>query len=283
MNVVCHFEAGSRRSRAIARAMFEGATACGEMAVLDRTWSFHPNADVAVAYGWGHPDLFEAYRAAGKAFVYVDLGWWNRKPEGAPLEGYHKVVVNAREPNAYFRGEFPGDRLNRLLKAGAMFPVKQWRQDGRHILLAGMSAKSAGTRGFAPYEWELATLARIKVLTGRPVVYRPKPSWADAQPLPGATFSPASQSIEEALAGAWAAVTLHSNVAIDALIAGIPIHASEGVAVDLSTPIEKLETPSMPDGRENLLADIAYCQWSTGEMASGRCWEHLKEFTPLCG
>ncbi len=81
--------------------------------------------------------------------------------------------------------------------------------------------------------------------------------------------------MEAALADCWAVVTLHSNVAVDALMAGIPVNVAEGVAAEFSTPLAQIETPRMPEGREQLFADIAYCQWTPAEMASGACWSHL--------
>jgi hypothetical protein len=78
-------------------------------------------------------------------------------------------------------------------------------------------------------------------------------------------------------------VTLHSNVAVDALLAGIPVNVAEGVARDFSTPLVHIETPRRPDDREQLMADIAYCQWLPAEMASGAAWRHLLEHTPICG
>lgn len=277
MRVAVYFDPPSRRSRGIASYMAAGIERVGDSVYQTGRWKFDPDADVAVAYGWGHPELFEAYRAAGKHFVYVDLGWWDRKPEGMVMEGYHKVCVDAREPTAYFRRNSPPDRFARF-----KFPVKQWRMSGDHILLAGMSEKSAGTRGFKPYEWELAALAEIRRATDRRVLYRPKPSWIHAMPIASCDWSPPTDDIQTALAGAWAVVTLHSNVAVDALLAGIPVHVIEGVASGFSTPINMIEVPSTPDGREQLLADIAYCQFNTCEMRSGECWRYLKERTPLC-
>lgn len=277
MKVAVYFERASRRSREIARSIGLGVELCGDSVIFQQHWTHRTDCDVAVAYGWGHPDLFQQYRAAGKHFVYIDLGWWLRKPEGMPLEGFHKIVVDGREPTSYFRGGFPSDRFERFgLK------IKPWRVAGDHILLAGMSAKSAGTRGYGPQEWERWVIDEIRRYSDREIWYRPKPSWADATPIPGTRFSPATESVEVALAEAWVAVTLHSNVAVDALIAGVPFVAIEGVCENLSTPLYQIEDPRCPDGREELLADIAYCQFNTEELRDGSCWRHLKARTPLC-
>lgn len=81
MIVACHFDHRSSRSENVARSMAHGVQACGDQAQLIYGFTPHPNADVGIAYGWAHPKTFQAYKNAGKHFVYVDLGWWDRKPE----------------------------------------------------------------------------------------------------------------------------------------------------------------------------------------------------------
>lgn len=283
MKVAIHFEPGSSRSKMLARAMSYGVEEAGDHGRLISGFDIQEPlwGDVVVAYGWRWPELFWAYRFSGRHFVYLDLGWWERKPPGAINEGFHKVVVDGREPNDYFRRCSSPDRFSRF-----GLTVAPWRQDGAHVLLAGMSAKSAGTRGYGPQQWELAMVQNLREITAREIVYRPKPSWLEAKPIPGTAFSPPQVPIERALANAWAVVTLHSNVAVDALLAGIPIHCQEGVALPFSTHLDMIDRPFSPttpiSARENLMADIAYCQWSVPELADGTCWRHLKKETPLC-
>lgn len=277
MRVACHFDPQSRRSTHLAQAMARGARAAGLEAAAVVGFDA-PCADVGVAYGWGRPALFDAYRAQGGHFAYLDLGWWSRKPKNDVLGGFHKIAIDAREPTAYFRGNFATDRFSRHGLTAA-----PWRRSGSHILLAGMSAKSAKTRGYGPQEWEMVTIEAIRAVTDRPIVYRPKPSWADAKPIPGTIFSYPDICIEAALSDCWTVVTLHSNVAVDALLAGVPVNVQEGVAAEFSTPLVRIEDPLRPDGREQLLADIAYSQWLPAEMASGEAWRHLLEHSPLCG
>lgn len=276
MRVACHRDPNSRRSTHIADCMAAGVRAAGYKASIvdgfDRV-----AGEIAIAYGWARPDLFERYRAQGGHYAYVDLGWWDRKPAPSLLDGYHKVVVDGREPGPYFRGNYATDRFARLGLTAA-----PWRASGSHVLLAGLSAKNAATRGLAPREWELNTIEILRRVTQRPLVYRPKPSWAGASPIPGTIYSPPEQPLKAVLKDAHVIVTLASNVAVDALLAGIPVNAAEGVASEFSTPLVEIEAPRRPDGREQLLADIAYQQWSTAEMRSGACFRHLMERTPIC-
>lgn len=257
--------------------MAAGAVASGDEAEIIEGFASGVRGDAVAAYGWRHPELFEAYRAAGKGYAYIDLGWWGRKPAAQVLDGFHKVSVNGRDPGPYFRR---GSTAERFAVHGQH--IAPWRRTGRHVLLAGMSAKSAKTRGFEPQEWERGIIAQIKAVTDRPILYRPKPSWLDATPIPGTLFSMPTTPIARALQFAHAVVTLHSNVAVDALIAGVPVVCFQGVTRELSGEIGQLENPPTPDGRHELMADIAWCQFNGQEMRDGTCWRHLKAETPIC-
>lgn len=280
MMLALHHDPQTKRSAHLAAAMFKGASRLGINARIISGFE-QVCGDVGIAYGWAHPRLFDTYLQRGGHFVYIDLGWWKRKPPNDVLNGYHKVVVDGREPGPYFRR---GSKSDRFAQIGQK--IGQWRTDGNHILVAGMSEKSARTRGFEPQAWEKATIGALKkIYPNRPVVYRPKPSWNGASPIIGAGWSPPTTSVGEALRGAWAAVCCHSNVSVDALCAGIPMHVEDGVARAFSLDIHDLGhfEPWAWEGREQLMADIAYCQFTPMEMAEGVCLRHLLDHTPLGG
>jgi len=252
--------------------MAKGAEWLGHQSEL-AGWDEEPAADIAIGYGWAFPDVLMRY----PQFVHVDLGWWGRKPLGDPTGGFHKVAVNARDPSAYFRSGMPRDRFSHF-----MLSVKPWRTEGTHVLLAGTSAKSAATRGMTAFEWELKAQAQIRRFTNRPITFRPKPSFAGARPLDGCLYSPPHQSLDDALKDCWAIVTLHSNVAVDGLVAGIPAFGGEGIAQAVSSgDLGELEMPRFPQDRIEILSDLAYSQFTPDEMASGACLKHLFEHTPL--
>lgn len=259
----------------IAAALLNGFAAIGETARLFNAGERGVLAPVAVFYGFD-PDLrrvFAEYRRAGCTVVTVDLGFWARK-EGGARAGYHKVSVNGRHPTAYFQTrKHDASRIEALGVA-----VRPWRQGGKTILVAGMSAKSAGVEGFTPEQWERQAIAVLKRHTDRPIVYRPKPSWRDAMPIEGARFEPHLDGLEGLLGDCHAVVTHHSNVGVDALAAGVPVFSVEGVATRLGlADLALIDKPRRDDGREQFMADLAWCQWTPREMASGTCWRHLKD------
>lgn len=255
--------------------MAEGVRRSGAEADLrpSTSYSGQPHHDVAIFYGLasGLDRVFADYRT-GRRAVYVDLGYWNRRKR-TRWDGYHKVAVNSRHPTDYFQRRRHGPE--RFLQHGV--EIKPWREDGRHILVAGMSAKAAYAEGLLPHQWERETIARLRQITRRPIVYRPKPNWGDAKPIIGSTFDKDS-TLEQALADCHAVVAHHSNVAVDALIAGVPCVCPGGVASLLSAHrLEDVENPPTPDGREQWAADLAWTQWTVDEMRLGKAFQYLLE------
>lgn len=234
-------------------------------------------ADVAVFYGLqgNTPALFDLYsKTPGHAAMYIDLGYWGRR-EGGRFTGYHKIAINDRHPTRYLMDlPMPPDRFSRF---GVQ--IEPWAAKGPTILLAGMGDKGAIAEGYAPEEFERWAIAEIRKYTDRPIVYRPKPSWKDAKPIPGVGWSPRTVPIETELRQAWAVVTHHSNVGVDAAIAGVPVFTVAGVAKYLSMPsLAAIDSVyASPFDRHQWAANLAYTQWSIDEMRAGLPWKHALE------
>jgi hypothetical protein len=272
MRVVCLRNEDGGRSRHIAEALAEGFRRHGYQVAT--TYAYGAvQGDLVAAYGWRNAPVFQAYKAAGAHFLYVDLGYWNRKPSNGPRDGHHKVSLDDWCPTACMRRGCPDDRFRAL-----NIEVRNTRP-GRNVLIAGMSAKSAAHHGYAPDQWEKAAIAELQRATPRPLVYRPKPSWQGAVPLPGAGYSVGNVPLADLLAGAHMLVTHHSNAAVDAIVAGVPVYCEKGVGSLLSTAsLSDVEAPrrSSDAERRALLADISYCQWTPAEMRSGICWDYMR-------
>lgn len=265
----------NRRSRMIAEAMRRGINALGDRARLFDTSGYRsPDADIAVFYGFDTTlrRIFRDYRALGRPVVCIDLGYWGRR-DGGIWDGYHKVAVNDRHPTAYFQKvRHSGDRVSRH-----GISISQWTS-GRHVVIAGMSAKAAEAAGFAPEEWERQAIAAVKAHTDRPIVYRPKPSWPDAKPLPDSTFEHGQMCLDRLLQDCHAVVTHHSNVGVDGLLAGVPVFCVEGAALPLACEdISKIEQPRKDGDRRQWAQDLAYTQFKPDEMHAGVAWRHLKD------
>lgn len=249
------------KTKTVAKAMAAGIARYGDTASVLRCETAAPGFDCAVMYGW----INRAHLRRFPQFVYADLGFWCR-------DSHYRLSVNGWSPEAYVRAGLPPYRL-------AAFGVRvlPWHRTGREILIMGATAKSAPEHGYAYMQWE-AEAATAALAFGRPVVYRPKPTDPNKQRLPvkGVGYD-ADRPVDEALRAAWCVVTHHSNAAIDALIAGVPVHCALGAAAAFSVPMTQIGDPPLLDGREQFLADVAWLNWSVPEMHNGAAWAHLRE------
>jgi hypothetical protein len=265
------------RSQVVCEAMSKGLTEHGVGHVVKYESAYEEvEAEVAIFYGLEGRlgRIFREYTRAAKA-VYIDLGYWKRKESNDRFGGYHKIVVNDRHPTEYFQKRtHPGDRAESV-----GVKIEPWRDyTSGHILIAGMGDKGARAEGFEVEEFERKVWKRLSEFTDRRIVYRPKPSYRRARPIQGLAYSPRTIDISVALQNCFAVVTHHSNVAVDAICRGIPAFSWKGVAVKMSQQeLAYIECPSMPDGREQWVNDLAYCQWNVEEMKKGLAWNYLVE------
>jgi hypothetical protein len=244
-----------------------------------------PFSDVLLFYGFGGSrssvasKAFEDYRRAGLKAIYVDLGYFNDRVRDGRY-GFHRFSINDRHPTAYFQNiKHKGDRFKVHGRS-----VEPWRPSGQNILLCGMSQKCAEFEGYAFEQWERAAIAKIRAVTDRPIVYRPKPRRRrDPQypPIEGVGYSdPLTRKMGHELSNAWAVVSHHSNAGIDALLYGVPSFSDEGVASALGlSDLSLIEQPRIPsdDERRQFAADVAYCQFNRPEMRDGTAWRHFKD------
>ncbi len=273
-NVSVYYAPGNKRSKTLAEAAYKGLRRIGETAVLrDSTKYTGVVSSYAVFYGlsMGLNRIFEDYKKYATA-VYIDLGYWHRRL-GGRFNGYHKVIVNSRHPTAYFQNNKHSPERFKALG----LKIKPWREKGNRILLAGMSAKAALAEGLIQFQWEKKALESITHVSTKPVTYRPKPNCLQSRPLVGAGYDKRTP-LPLALAGCHALVTRQSNTAVDALLEGIPVFCEKGVASVMGeSDLSLIDTPYFPEDRQRWAEDIAWCQFTTAEIAEGVPWRHLKD------
>lgn len=236
--------------------------------------------DVACLVGVKSRTLYEHHHRAGIHVLYFDKGYSRHKSARA-VGGweYWRVSVDAHHPTAMLGSlAMPDDRWRRL-----GLEAKPWRRRKHgHVLIAGSSAKYHDFYGLKhPTSWTRKLVGEIREHTDREIVYRPKPSWRDAEPVRGTRFSKLPETIDDVLAECNVMVTHGSNACFEAMIAGVPsVILGDAVARPISsTEIAEIETPRMADDAERmrLLANLAYFQWTLPEMASGECWDFIRE------
>ena len=124
-----------------------------------------------------------------------------------------------------------------------------------------------------PETWVQQTIARLKLLTDRPIEVRMKPRRGDRV---------THNSIEAALADdVHCLITYNSIAATEAIFAGKPAIALGPNAASVICPtdlskVESLITPSKDDV-EAFARHLSYCQFSYGELQNGTAWRILNE------
>ncbi len=209
-----------------------------------------------VLYGSGAPDRREAIEQHKGNWIAFDLGYWDR-------HGSFRVSVNAEHPTPELMRDY-GERP-------CPFTLREDSDPNGHILLIGMGRKSRIWHH--GYEQEMLRRAR-DAYPGKRIVYRPKPN----NEAPPGIDCPHSRGgpIEQDLLGASLVVCNHSNVAIDACIAGVPVVCDGGAAQALyGNDISNPRTVSR-EQRMQFLQRLTWWQWSSSQIRHGEFWPWLE-------
>lgn len=183
-------------------------------------------------------------RAQGVPYIFFDRAYFGGGPGTDRLRAtfghYQKNWIDQR----------PADRFQ---KTGV--ELKPWREDGKHILLVPPGDAIAKLFDFGPLFTQMPQrLARF----GREVVVSVK---GDARPL------------ADRLRDCWCVVTWTSNVAVEAICAGIPAFVSNySAAAPVAGMLDQIEylmkEPPMPR-REEWAWSLAYGEFSLSEISNG--------------
>jgi hypothetical protein len=222
-------------------------------------------ADLLMVYGVGEPTRrawFYDHVAKGRHAIGWDLGYWGRDWNGV---GNMRVTIDADHPQKWIR-DMPSDRFDDQGMA-----LRDDHDPDGHIVLVGLGRKQVRAMKGGHLGWERSMLAKIRqVYPDRTIVFRPKKD--PMAMLPGCLVA-GTGPIDNLLRGASLVVCHHSNVAVDACLAGVPVFCEDGAAAALYAG--NLSTPTNPTPAERLafLRNLAWWQWSRHEAA--QAWAFL--------
>lgn len=180
-----------------------------------------------------------------RPFWHVDNGFI--RPARGTQNGYYRLTYRSLSP-ILLNDPPPMRHYLRDIE------LKPWRRGGKHILLAMPGPDFGRALGLDMRRWMATAPYKLREITKRPIIVRYK---RDPRPL------------AEQLRGAWAVVTHSSNVAVDAVLAGIPVFvAPTSPAAPVGRTDLDLENPITPD-REQWLASLMAQQFTLDEMRFG--------------
>lgn len=222
------------------------------------TSSFKGRSSVLVVYGVGS-EINNAARnaqiARGGRVVMFDLGYFGPKKTG----GYFKVSIDVDHPHKYM--DLTPNDPRRWKEVG--IALREDAGDGP-IVLVGMGSKAK--RYLNQYDWESRKASELRArFPGREIFHRVKPG---RRGIANGRRSAANEApIDEVLKGASLVVCRHSNVGIDAVIAGVPFECEDGAAKWL------VGKPYTRENRLDFLRRCAHWQWKATE--SREAWKFL--------
>jgi len=159
-----------------------------------------------------------------------------------------------------------------------------WRDQGHHVLVCLQRDGGWSMKGTDMSVWTDQTIQRLRELTTRPIVIRPHPKHqmdlSALTNLPGVTQSTSGCSLQQDLAGAWAAVFCNSSSSVAAALAGVPVFADDDDCVAWSVAnhdLGTIENPAMPD-RTQWLNDLCAAHWTDQESRSGLIYQRFQQY-----
>lgn len=212
-----------------------------------------------VLFGVGAPDRAIARRRQvkdGRLCLMFDMGYFGREK----LTGHLRASLNDDHPQAWL------DKTPQVPDRWAAHRI-ELREDADPdgpIILVGLGRKS---RTYLRAEsWEREKLKELRHrFPGRRVIFRPKPGHVE---IDVNCEYERKMTIEQLLCGASLVVCRHSNVAVDAVIAGVPFEAVDGAAMWL------IDKPYTRDNRLDFLRRLSFWQWKTSE--AFEAWKFFK-------
>jgi hypothetical protein len=187
---------------------------------------------------------------SGRPFLQVDNGYYEAG-RGFPV-GYYRLCCNGM--SARFIQDAPPSRLR--------VKMRPWRTEGRHVILAIPGLGFGRAVGLNMHEWLMTCQLDLRKATDRTIIVRPKRS---------------GRTLAQDFENCWALRTHSSNVAVDAVLYGIPVFveptspAAPVGCLDLS----KIEEPFMPD-REAWVNSLMAQQFTVDELADGTARDFVR-------
>jgi len=218
-----------------------------------RTCLGEPPDDGEMFVTWGQ--LWNALKTIPKAlkqgrpFLHIDNGYID--PARGLATGYYRITYNSPSPIMW-----PDAPKARLVKSMA-----PWRENGRGIVIGLPSGFFGRAWGIDSQVWQASCVKELRRYTERPAFTRLKKS-----PVP----------LARDLQHAWALYTHSSNVAVDAVLAGIPVFCQPTcpAAPVGNLDIAQIERPAMPD-RQAWFNSLIAQQYTVDEMRSGLARDHV--------
>lgn len=209
---------------------------------------------------WTALEIIPEAIKVGRGFWHLDNGYWN--PARGGVRGYYRMTYRSMTPV-----------LLNMDKSKLRVPtatLQQWRKNGRHVLLAMPGVHFGMALGIDVRSWCDKIVDEVRSICkeiDRPLVIRNRDEKV--------------RNLRDDLSNAWAVVTHSSNVAVDAVISGIPVFVQSTSA---AAPVGRLDldlaNPITP-GRDQWLRSLASQHFTINEMKNGTAQFWMKKIEEI--
>lgn len=221
------------------------------------TKGYGGNARVLIMYGAGldyRSNVMRQHLKRGGRVIAWDLGYWDR-------ENAMRMSIDGIHPKPEHIVQAPGTPRRQ-------FVLRQDANPDGPILLIGIGFKSVCAYDLGYLQWEKMKVSELSArFKGKKILWRPKGK--DHARLPGTELT-VGMPIEHAMRGCSLIVCRHSNVAVDACIAGIPVECEDGAAYAL---YKDNPNPSV-EQRLDFLNRLSWFNWQIGDAQA--TWSHIQ-------
>lgn len=250
------------RDRGMSRRIcFAFAKGCGGEIVKCGEGNFHSIATYGIKRG-----VEKCIREA-KTFWHIDNAYFGGQTSLSPKQDqFFRITKNKIMHDG--SGNFSWDRFNSF-----GLPLKEWRKDGKHIVLVPPDKTMAKFLGIE--DWLDNSIDYLTKNSNRKIIIsrRPKSLGLNEWLMSGKEKGITHMNLSDALRDAWVLITDHSNAMVQALIEGVPV-----ICTNKDRRIGSLETIESPPLERDILRNIAYNQWTLQEIKSGKAWGELNRW-----
>jgi hypothetical protein len=277
------------RKTEVLEAFVAGAQAQGARVLLQRECQVVP-ARLAVILGWvgtkirgAHiqlrRDVIDHQRVSKNLIMPIDGSCFKFVDDHSQFLRYSLDGVFYNR-DRYANANSTASKWNQIQQVLGL-QLQPWRAQGDHVLVCLQRDGGWSMKGTDMTAWTVNTVRRLRELTSRPIVIRAHPKHridlSVLSDLTGVRQSLHGTDLTQDLAGAWAAVFYNSSASVAAVLAGIPVFATDDdcVAWRMANPdLAQIEDPKMP-AREQWLYDLSAAHWTDAESRSGAIYRHF--------
>lgn len=263
-------------------------------------------ADVAMMVGWVHEDsketphltfrkqIIDEQRRRNKKVLLADSNLFLYKDRTNPHH-YLRYSYNGIFPNT---GEYCDKNVDptrwKTLSENIGLSLKDYRDNGNHILLCLQRNGGWSMGGFDVIDWTAQTIKELRKYTDREIVIRAHPGDKGSKHylnannlikkigfLKGVRVSKEGTDLMADLKRCWAVVNHNSSPTVGAAIEGYPVFVTDPIRSQCqeiaNTDLSKIEDPVLPD-RKQWVERLAMFHWNFNEIANGECWAHMRNY-----